>query len=315
MDSINEKLKETPTVTIIIPSYNSCKTISMTISGIKEQTRYDSIKEIIIVDSSDDNVTPDLLNKMEDDIIKSIRSGTKVMPAIQRNIGAAMASGDILCFVDSDAFPAPNWIELIINEYSKGYLAGGGSYQVPEFQKDKPIVFAQYFVEFSKFIGYGKRGYRIMIPSCNLFCDRLLFNRVDGFPIIRAAEDGFFGQKLNQFVRMIYIPEAKVYHIFRENENHVMNNLRMLGKFAYYYRRENYNNFIYTNGFNYIFLPAFLSFRLLRIFYRVLRTNKNNIKQFFKASPIIIKGSLSWGKGFLQGVREYNKDMNKSTLI
>ncbi len=62
----------------------------------------------------------------EDDLIKITRSGSRVMPAIQRNIGATMANGNLLCFLDSDAFPAPNWIELILEEYSKGFLAGEG---------------------------------------------------------------------------------------------------------------------------------------------------------------------------------------------
>ena len=33
------------------------------------------------------------------------------MPAIQRNIGAKNSKGDILCFIDSDAYPADDWIE------------------------------------------------------------------------------------------------------------------------------------------------------------------------------------------------------------
>ena len=113
-------------VTVIIPSYNSHQTIGWTLKGIKAQTKLESIREILVVDSSDDGITPDYLKDKEDDLIKVTRSGSRVMPAIQRNIGATMANGDLLCFVDSDAFPAPNWIELILEEYSKGFLAGEG---------------------------------------------------------------------------------------------------------------------------------------------------------------------------------------------
>ena len=312
MSHNNKKNQDYCSVTVIIPSYNSHKTIGWTFTGIKAQTKYDLIKEIIVVDSSDDGITPDFLKSNEDNILKVTRSGSRVMPAIQRNIGAKLATGDLLCFVDSDAFPAPNWIELIIEEYNKGYLAGGGSYRVPESQQNKPIAFAQYFLEFSQFIGYGKRRHQIMIPSCNLFCDRTLFNKIGGFPIIRAAEDGFFGQKLNQYVNMLYIPEAVVYHIFRENKDHVLANLRLLGKYAYYYRRENYNHVIYKGILAYLFVPAFLGFRVTRIFVRVLRTNRNYVANFIKATPMIIHGTMMWGKGFMEGMRDYNKEKKVS---
>lgn len=302
------KTQDSCSVTVIIPSYNSHKTIGWTLKGIKAQTKLDFISEIIVVDSSDDNITPDYLKTQEDDLVKVTRSGSRVMPAIQRNIGARMANGNLLCFIDSDAFPAPNWIELIIEEYIKGCLAGGGSYMIPEFQMDKPIVYAQYFLEFSEFMGFGKKRSKNVIPSCNLFCDKKLFHKVGGFPIIRASEDSFFSLKISQHVSMLYLPEAVVYHIFRENKEHFLSNQRLLGKYIYMYRREKSNNLYYKGIFPYIFIPGFLGIKVTRSFLRVLRTNRNNVKHFFKAAPLILHGLMIWGKGFMEGVREYKKE-------
>ena len=299
MSPDKNKSQDSYSVTVIIPSYNSHKTISWTLKGIKAQTKLELIREIIVVDSSDDNITPDYLKTQEDDLVKVTRSGSRVMPAIQRNIGAKMAKGDLLCFVDSDAFPAPNWIELILGEYVKGCLAGGGSYLIPEFQMDKPIVYAQYFLEFSEFMGFGNKRPKNVIPSCNLFCDRELFHKVGGFPIIRASEDSFFSLKISQHVSMLYLPEAIVYHIFRENKEHFLSNQRLLGKYIYIYRREKSNNLYYKGIFPYIFIPGFLGVKITRSFLRVLRTNRNNVKHFFKAAPLILHGLMMWGKGFM----------------
>ncbi len=308
--SINKNIiSRAISVTVIIPSYNSHKTIGWTIKGIKSQTKHEFIKEIIVVDSSDDGITPDFLGNLEDGLMKVTRSGSRVMPAIQRNIGAGMAKGDLLCFVDSDAFPASNWLEIILEEYSKGCLAGGGSYMIPEFQMDKPIVYAQYFLEFSEFIGFGNKRPKSVIPSCNLFCDRELFNKVGGFPKIRASEDSFLSMKINNHYKMMYLPKAIMYHIFRENTGHFLSNQRLLGKYIYIYRREKSDHLYYKSIFPYIFIPGFLLIKITRSFVRVLRTNRNNVFQFFKSMPLIISGLMMWGKGFLEGVRDYEKEV------
>jgi glycosyltransferase involved in cell wall biosynthesis len=91
-------------VSIVIPSYNSHKTISRTIESLVKSDDYVLINEIIIVDSSDDNATKGLLGSFADTKLRLIHSGIKVMPSLQRNIGAEQATGDLLVFIDSDAY-------------------------------------------------------------------------------------------------------------------------------------------------------------------------------------------------------------------
>ena len=112
-------------VSVVIPSYNSANTISYTIESLKNQS-IEAINEIIIVDSSDDKETKKVLSKYESNTIKIVNAGSKTMPATYRNLGAAQAQGQILAFIDSDAYPAIDWIETILKAHNKGYRAGGG---------------------------------------------------------------------------------------------------------------------------------------------------------------------------------------------
>ena len=89
---------------IIIPSYNSGRTISFTVEHILKQDGIDHVKDIIIVDSSDDTGTKEYLSGLRNGKIKVIQSGIKIIPAIQRNIGVIHAQGDLLIFIDADAF-------------------------------------------------------------------------------------------------------------------------------------------------------------------------------------------------------------------
>jgi glycosyltransferase involved in cell wall biosynthesis len=302
------------TVSVIIPSYNSHQTIEHTLKHIVNQTCADKILEIIVVDSSDDTITKKLLNEFKSDKLVHITSGIRIMPAIQRNIGAKSAKGDMLCFIDSDAYPESDWVEKILEAYQKGCLVGGGSYEVPEFQRKSLIAYAQYFIEFSLFIGFGKERHEPIVASCNMFCDRELFIHEGGFPEIRASEDSLFSLKMNKIEPLVYLPQAIVFHIFRENGKHFLSNQHMLGKFIYVFRRQSYNSFYYKGIMPYLFFPAFIFFKFARIFFRVIRTGKfHNVLYFFLALPMIIKGLYAWSSGFIEGIKEYRSGQDKST--
>jgi len=299
-------------VSVIIPSYNSKQTIGETLRGIKAQTERDSILEIIVVDSSDDDESHEFLKAQEDGLIRVIRSGYRVIPSIQRNIGAREAKGELLCFIDSDAYPEKDWLGYILEAYARGIRLGGGSYRVPPFQRRKRIAYAQYFIEFSQFIGFGSERKGKIVPSCNLFIDRELFMQDSGFPEIRASEDSLFCLKMGKYTQLYFIPQAVVYHIFREKIKHFLSNQRMLGKYIYHFRRQSYNSFYYKGIMPYFFFPAFISFKFARIFVRVLLTGSpHNLLYFFLAFPQMLSGLAAWSLGFIEGVKEYKEEAIK----
>jgi len=86
---------EGPLISIVIPSYNSSRTIGQCLESVRDQT-YKNI-EIIVCDNFSDDDTVDVAR----------RYGARVLfrgweRAAQKNFGAKHAEGDILYFVDSD---------------------------------------------------------------------------------------------------------------------------------------------------------------------------------------------------------------------
>jgi glycosyltransferase involved in cell wall biosynthesis len=96
--------KEMPLVSVIIPTYNSEKTIGRCLESIKNQT-YKNV-EIIVVDNFSEDKTVEICKEYNASIIKVKGERTKA-----KNIGLKNANGKYVLFVDSDMELTPNVIE------------------------------------------------------------------------------------------------------------------------------------------------------------------------------------------------------------
>ena len=110
MNNKNSKL-----ISIIVPCFNSGKTIKRTIDSLKNQTW--NQKEIIIVnDGSNDQETLDILNLLEDVLIINQKN---LGLSAARNTGAYKAKGSFLFFIDSDDWIEDETLELMFKFFKK----------------------------------------------------------------------------------------------------------------------------------------------------------------------------------------------------
>ena len=112
-------------ISVIVPCFNSGKTLKRTIESVKKQTWQK--KEIIIVnDGSNDKKTLEILNIYKNDnLVKLINQKNKGLSAA-RNQGVIYSKGDFLFFLDSDDWIEENMLEeLFLNiqiEKKYGYV-------------------------------------------------------------------------------------------------------------------------------------------------------------------------------------------------
>ncbi|WP_172413503.1 glycosyltransferase [Lebetimonas natsushimae] len=85
---------------IIIPTYNSEKTIARSIISVLNQT-YNNLEIIIVDDCSIDN-TLNIVKNIKDYRIKIYKTNINSGPGIARNIGIEKSEGDWILFLDSD---------------------------------------------------------------------------------------------------------------------------------------------------------------------------------------------------------------------
>jgi hypothetical protein len=96
-----------PTISAVIPAYNSAAFIAEAISSIRSQTY--PVNEIIVVDDGSADNTGDVTRQAGNDIryIRQENAG----PSSARNRGIASASGDLIAFLDADDQWTPERIE------------------------------------------------------------------------------------------------------------------------------------------------------------------------------------------------------------
>jgi len=90
-------------ISVIMPVYNAVAYISRSLPPLIEMLRNHEILEVIVVDDSSNDETPQLAVQLGAQVIPS---GGRLGPGGARNCAAGVAVGDILWFVDADVIVA-----------------------------------------------------------------------------------------------------------------------------------------------------------------------------------------------------------------
>lgn len=114
-------MKSKLSVSIVIPTYNSSKTILRAINSvIKTLEGLDGYEIIIIDDGSDDDTNDVIKNKFRDNsLIKYYYQDNKGVSSA-RNAGVTLSNKDYIAFLDSDDFYFSDFRDFLINiQYDK----------------------------------------------------------------------------------------------------------------------------------------------------------------------------------------------------
>ena len=105
-------------VSVIIPTYNSQKTIGVCLRSVREQS-YSNI-EIIVMDKNSNDKTAEIAESCLAKIFRLDSERTKA-----KNFGLKKAMGEYVCFIDSDMELTRNVLEECVNLIGKDDKTGG----------------------------------------------------------------------------------------------------------------------------------------------------------------------------------------------
>ncbi len=147
---------------------------------------------------------------------------TRHQPALKRDLAAEAARGDILAFIDDDAYPSPEWLKMAIRHFADEQVVAVGGPGVNPPQAGA-LEKAAGWISASPLGGWGQT-YRFIpqrqrwvddYPSMNFLVRRQDFLRVGGFDsLYYPGEDTKLCLDLTQKLKkkIFYDPQVLVYH-------------------------------------------------------------------------------------------------------
>ena len=172
-----------PQISIIIPVLNEEDYIKKVLLSIKNNASSNQVKEVLVIDGGSEDTT----------VKEATKAGARVIStskgrALQMNVGAAIATGDILYFLHVDTLPPKDFDLEILQAYTEGFKVG-----CFRMKFDTTHLFLDIFAWFTRLNTQICRG-----GDQSLFILKTLFEKANGFnESYRIYED-------NEFIRRIY---------------------------------------------------------------------------------------------------------------
>ena len=244
-----------PFISVVVCSYNGAPTIRDTMEGLQKLV-YPNFEVVVINDGSTDDFA-EIVAEYPVRLITTANEGL----SNARNRGLYASKGEIIAYIDDDAYPDPHWLQYLAWAYTNSTHAGiGGPNICPS--EDGPIA---------KCVANAPGGpVHVLItdelaehiPGCNMSFRKEALVEIGGFdPIFRAAGDDVdVCWRVQATGRTIgYHPSALVWHHRRNSVKTYWKQQKGYGKaesLLEYKWPEKYNGFghlawsgrIYGNG-------------------------------------------------------------------
>ena len=276
-------------LSVIIPVYRAHATLPAVLAALRPQIA--GTTEVVAVDSSGDEHAAAL--ERDHPWLRVVALPERALPGEARNIGAKLARGSQLAFLDGDAVPAPRWLECLQAGIGNGRtIAAAGA--VNNGTPGDAVGTTSYLLEFSEFTP-GRSGTPLHGASCNLLVDRAAFEQAGGFcEDVWPGEDTILTMPWGQTQRLAFASDAAVWHLNRTDFRELIRHQYRLGRsFAAVCDRVDVP---YSRFSRWPFLAATPGLRLVALAVR-MSGQRALARDFARVSPLLTLGVTAWTAG------------------
>ncbi len=261
-----------PKYSFIIPVYNRPDELAENLLSLSALTFTNF--EVVIVEDGSAIKSDEVVENFKDQLSIIYHFKKNEGPGIGRNVGAKLARGEILIFVDSDCIVPPKYLDIIEHaRQEQSDVFGGPDRAHQSFNTlQKAISFSMTNLLTTGGIRGQKKSVERYYPrSFNLGIRKSTFMEMGGFPLTKMhpGEDMVFGIELiRRGYQTQYIHDAFVYHKRRSTLKQFYHQVRKFGKVRYYITRL----YPYTFKITYLFPLAFVlyvAFSVLLAFFNI----------------------------------------------
>lgn len=116
--SLERTSKAFPTISIIIPAHNEGKYVGATLEALNRQ-RYPAMEIVVVANGCTDNTA----EVAQDKCHRLVTLSEKGL-GVARNLGARLATGDLLVFLDADTILKPDGLKIIAQQFTERDAGG-----------------------------------------------------------------------------------------------------------------------------------------------------------------------------------------------
>lgn len=292
---------------VIIPSYNSESTIVACLESVLNQDLAEPF-EVIVVDSSSDR-TPALVQQ-HFPMVHLIHREQRMGSGTARNLGVAIARGDILAFTDSDCIVESDWLRRMCERHDQfpDCAAVGGP--IVNGNPESLISWAGYLAEFSESLPHKFDREVNHIPTSNLSFKKYVFEQYGHFPgdgIVKGVDRLFNWRIRRKGEKILYACDIRVAHCHRiKLKDYLVHQFAIGRATVQILRRTDLpgNSVIGHQYLAVLLLPGFLLAKLTCTFYRLWRWHPRAYLDLFPAFPFLLVGLLWWLSGMAYQLRQ-----------
>lgn len=196
-----------PEISVIIPHLSQPTALAACLTALDGQRSGSVPFEVLVVDNGS-RVLPTSVCAAFDWV--TLAQEAKPGPGPARSLGAKLAKGEILAFIDADCIASPAWIGAILGFFSTnpGIDVIGGDVQIT---RDGPM---NQIAAYEAIYGYRMQMYverDHYTATCNMAVRKPVFAAVGDFADISIAEDVDWGQRATAMgYRISYVAEVGI---------------------------------------------------------------------------------------------------------
>lgn len=206
-----------PTISVIIPAYNSERTIQETVESVQNQTLSDI--EIIIINDGSTDQTWNLIQRLDDPRIRAF-SYENGGVAVARNRGIAHSAGELLAFLDSDDLWTSDKLESQLEALNTHPDTSVAYSWTSYFHDQKGTIHPGHPVYFEGDVYADLLKWNFLASGSNPLISRKAIEEIGGFdPVFPPCEDWDFYLRLSAKYKFIFVPKHQI--IYRQSSTSV----------------------------------------------------------------------------------------------
>lgn len=290
-----------PLVTVIVPCYNSARTIRACLQSLLRQDTAVPF-EILVVDSSEDE-TPQIVER-EFPSVRLIRFPRRTFAGAARNAGVRASRSPFCLMLDSDCVAFPDMIERMLARHAEGaYAAVGGA-----LRQESPMSAADwvaYHLEFREFMPACPRRTEASVPTAIIMYRREVFERHGGYDDdMRLSEDVLFHWGLHKAgERILFDPAIEVLHCKHARLGEMLAYQRDLGEWSA--RARNRAGLPVHTAIRFPPLAFTMPFvRLAKAARWLFRHDRRSLGVLCLRWPLYLAGAAIWSRSFFHEARK-----------